>query len=99
MAQQLAAHLAAVRVLRREFHETRAGFGSIFALKYTRLLSMKLSCWRLCDFGSQIGWCPPTRLTVRLMTVRRASSGGDGAKYVAPDESVALSCRATYLDR
>ena len=72
---------------------------STFALKYARLMSMKLSWTRLLDLGSHTGWCGPQRVIVRLMTVRSASSGGAGAKYVSPERSSRFIWRATKRER
>ena len=60
-----------------------------FALKYALRTSRQLICWRLGEPGSQMGWWPPHLVIAKLRIVRKASSGGAGAKYDAPDESQA----------
>ena len=72
---------------------------STLALKYALRMSMKLSWTRLWDLGSHTGWCWPQRVMVRLITVRSASIGGAGAKYVSPERSSRFICRATNRER
>ena len=57
---------------------------SMTALKYARLTSIELICDRCGDIGSRMGLWEPISVTAMLITVRRASRGGAGAKYETP---------------
>ena len=81
VSEELSAHVNAVRILEWQLHEARRCLSVTFALKYPRLMSMKLSCIQRLDFGSQINCHLGPHLVMGILgTVRIASSGSAGAK-------------------